>query len=72
MGQMSEKEKLQSTIDSLNARLAKSEQKLLAAAEKAGDEPDDIVEALRNGRDKLSKKLDDAKDALAKLDEEAN
>jgi len=72
MTQMSEKDKLQSSIDSLNARLAKSEQKLLVAAEKAGDEPDDLVDALRNGRDKLAQKLDDVKEALAKLDEEAN
>lgn len=72
MAQMSDKEKLESNIDSLNARLAKSEQKLLAAAEKAGDEPDDIVDALRNGRDKLAQKLEDAKAELAKLEEEAN
>lgn len=70
IAQMSDKEKLQSNIDSLNARLAKSEQKLLAAAKKAGDEPDDIVDALRNGRDKLTEKLESAKAELAKLEEE--
>ena len=70
MGEMSAKEKLVASVNSLNARLAKSEQKLLAAAEKAGDEPDDIVNALRNGRDKLAEKLSDAKAELAKLEEE--
>lgn len=68
MGNMSDKDKLIASIDSLNARLAKAEQKLLAAAEKSGDESNDLIEALRTGRDKLAVKLADAKNELEKLE----
>ena len=68
-GQMSDREKIEASIDSLSARLAKSEEKI-AAAEKAGDKPPEMIDALRKGRDNLADKLASAKTELENLAEE--
>lgn len=68
MASMSEREKLQASLESLKKRQQKSAQKLSEAKASGAD----TVDALRNGLTKIEEKIEAAEDQLKKLGNEGN